>query len=87
MAVDLLKLQEEIKALMKNAGARDHGTYVNELLKIQEQIDSRGEDVWWAKLKQLKEASESIEELQFDDPKRYKMIFDNGKKNEVFLME
>lgn len=85
---ELEKLKKEIRAKMDKPGlgARDHSTYTTTLLKIQQQLDTQSESKWLVKLRELKQASGAIEELQFGDPVLYKSIFENGKKKENLLM-
>jgi len=85
----------ELKQLMKITegklktcdSSRDHATYTGVLLKINEQLAAQSEGQWWLKLRDLKEASESVEALQFNDSALYKSIFENGEKKKIFVLE
>jgi hypothetical protein len=70
----------------KKIGARDFGTLIAALKELKKLNALDKESGWWTDLKELKAASEAIEEFQFGDPKQYKKLFDNGKKKEVFLI-
>ena len=84
---DLEKITE--KKLKTCDSSRDHATYTGVLLKINEQLAAQAEGQWWLKLRDLKEASESIEVLQFNDSALYKSIFENGEKKKptIFVLE
>ena len=85
----------ELKQLMKITegklktcdSSRDHATYTGVLLKINEQLAAQSEGQWWLKLRDLKEACESVEALQLDDSALYKSIFENGEKKKIFVLE
>lgn len=83
---DMKKMVEE-KLRVPDIGARDFSQLTAAMVKIDQQLAESREDVWWQKVKALKEASESIEELLLGDKEKYKSLFDNGKKNNVFLMD
>ena len=70
----------------KDIGARDFSQLIASLKELKKLNALDKESGWWTDLRELKEASEAIEELQFGNPKNYKKLFDNGKKKEVFLI-
>ena len=74
---------EQIRS--KDLGGRDFGNLIASLKELKKLNALDKESLWWEDLRELKAASESIEELQFGDPKKFKLIFDNGKKKEIFL--
>lgn len=82
-----MKKMVEGKLREPSIGARDFSQLTAAMVKIDQQLAESREDVWWQKVRALKEASEAIEELVLGDATKYKSLFDNGKKNNVFLTD
>jgi len=91
---DTLDLEQELYKIVhsqlqqikeKSLGGRDFGNLIASLKELKKLNALDKENLWWEDLRELKSASESIEELQFGEPKKFKTIFDNGKKKEIFL--
>ena len=90
-----IDLEKELYTIIENQleqmkkreiGSRDFQGLIASLKELKKLNALDKESGWWTDLRELKAASESIEELQFGDPKQYKKLFDNGKKKEVFLI-
>jgi len=84
-----MKLEELAKETEKKlktcTSSRDHATYTQVLLNINKELEAKSESKWWIKLRDLKEAFESIEELTLGDSTLYKSIFENGEKKKIFV--
>ena len=76
---------EQMKS-KKDMGGRDFAQLIAALKEFKKLSALDKESSWWTNLRELREASESIEELQFGDPEKFKSIFDNNKKKEIFLL-
>jgi hypothetical protein len=71
----------------KPIGSRDLATLSAAVVKLDQQLAASREDVWWSRVKELKQASEAIEELNIGPSESYASFFDNGKKKAIFLVE
>jgi len=79
------KMMEAIRK--PEIGSRDLATLSAAIVKLDNQLAASREDVWWSRVKELKQASEAIEDLNIGSSESYAKFFDNGKKKAIFLVE
>lgn len=79
------KMMEAIRK--PDIGSRDLATLSAAIVKLDNQLAASREDVWWNRVKELKQASEAIEDLNIGSSESYAEFFDNGKKKAIFLVE
>ena len=77
-----LRLQ---KASEVPLGGRDFAQFIAAFERLKKESGNKKRNEWVEDLKDLKSLEDTCEELQLGDSNKYKSLFDNGKKKEVFL--